>query len=118
MNLAGRPELATAPRFRTNAGRVEHREELTGLLQAVFAQQPAEHWVARCEQHGVAAAVVRSIDAVFAAPEAAASVFTVDDPDRSPLRYVRPPITMSGTPLADSRRPPLLGEHDGEILGR
>lgn len=52
---------------------------------------------------------------LFAAPEAAASTFSVEDPERGPLRYVRPPLTMSGTPLAESFRPPRLGEHDDEI---
>ena len=117
--LAGRPELADDPRFRTNADRVGAREELVAALQAVFRLRPAEHWVRLCDEHGVPASVVRSLDQVFAAPEAAGSTFTVDDPVRGELRYVRPPLTLSDTPLrADPAPPPLLGEHDAEVLGR
>lgn len=114
--VVGQPSLATDPRFLTNTDRVVHREQLIALLAAIFAKQPAAHWVALFEQSGVPASVVRSLDAVFDAPEAAQSTFTIEDPDRGPLRYVRPPITMSGTPLAESSRPPLLGEHDDQIL--
>lgn len=117
--LAGRPELADDPRFRTNADRVGAREELVTALQDVFRLRPAEHWVRLCDEHGVPASVVRSLDQVFAAPEAAGSTFTVDDPVRGELRYVRPPLTLSDTPLrADPSPPPLLGEHDAEVLGR
>jgi len=115
--LAGLPRLAADPRFATNSGRVASREEVVGALAAVFATEPAAHWVRRCSEHGVPASVVRSLDEVFAAPEAAGSTFVVEDPDRGPLRYVRPPITMSDTPLRDgSLAPPRLGQHDAELL--
>ena len=116
--LAGRPELADDPRFATNAGRVAARDVLVPALQEVFRTEPAEHWVGLCDRHGVPASVVRTLDQVFTAPEAAGSTFTIDDPVRGPLRYVRPPLTLSDTPLrADPAPPPLLGEHDDELLG-
>ena len=115
--LAGLPELADDPRFRTNADRVAAREELVGRLQDAFLQQPAAHWVRLCDEHGVPASLVRTLDQVFTAPEAADSTFVVDDPVRGPLRYVRPPVTLSDTPLrADPAPPPALGEHDAELL--
>jgi len=115
--LAGLPELAADPRLATNTGRVAHREELVGRLQEAFLARPAAHWVAACAEHGVPASLVRTMDAVFEAPEAAHSTFVVDDPARGPLTYVRPPITMTGTPLrADPLPPPHLGEHDADLL--
>jgi len=116
--LAGLPELADDPRMATNTGRVEHRGELVGRLQDAFATRPAQHWVDRCDEAGVPASLVRTMDQVFDAPEAAHSTFTVDDPVRGPLRYVRPPLTLSGTPLREgSLPPPQLGEHDADVLG-
>ena len=115
--LAGLPELADDPRLATNTGRVAHREELVGRLQEAFSARPVAHWVAACAERGVPASPVRTMDEVFEAPEAAHSTFTVDDPVRGPLRYVRPPITLSGTPLReDPLPPPQLGEHDAELL--
>ena len=37
--------LASDTRLQHNAGRVEHRDEVDGALAAVFATQPAEHWI-------------------------------------------------------------------------
>src|SRR3954467_10712428 len=41
----GRRELADDPRFATNAARVEHVDALGAELEAVFATEPAGHWV-------------------------------------------------------------------------
>ena len=116
--LAGLPHLAMDARFVTNADRVRHRAELIGLLQEAFRRESAAHWVRLCEAHGVPASVVRSLDQVFAAPEAAGSTMTVPDAVRGDLTYVRPPLQLSDTPLRRVQlAPPTLGEHDGELLG-
>ena len=90
------------------------------------ARRPASGRLRRAErrplggalrQAGVPASVVRAFDQVFTAPEAADSTFVIDDPVRGPLRYVRPPLVLSDTPLrADPAPPPALGEHDDEVL--
>ncbi len=111
--LAGLPDLAADPRLAANPGRVAHRDEVVGRLQEAFLQRPGAEWVERCQQAGVPAGLVRSMDQVFEAPEAAGSTFEVDDPVRGPLRYVRTPIGLSDTPVREgSLPPPLLGEHD------
>lgn len=116
--LAGLPHLSDDPRFTTNADRVRHRAELIGLLQGAFRGGTAAHWVATCEAHGVPASMVRSLDAVFAAPESAGATFDVQDLVRGTLRYVRSPLRLSGTPLRiNPLPPPLLGEHDAEVRG-
>lgn len=117
--LAGLPELAQDSRFATNGGRVAHRELVVERLQAVFGREPAAVWVARCDAAGVPASLVRTLDKVFDAPETAASVMTVPDPERGDLRFVRPPLTLSDTPLVEpGLRPPRLGEHDAHVLRR
>lgn len=119
LRLTGLEALLTDPRFTTNPDRVQHRAELIGLLQERFRTQTAAHWVSRCETGGVPAALVRSLDQVFAAPEAVGTTFELTDAVRGPLRYVRPPIRLSGTPLdvEASLPPPLLGEHSDQVLG-
>ncbi len=116
--LAGLPELAQDPRFVGNTDRVAHREILVGLLQEQFLTDSAAAWVARCDAHGVPASLVRTLDQVFAAPESAASLLTVADPARGPLRFVRPPLQLSDTPLrSEHLPPPLLGEHQDLLAG-
>jgi crotonobetainyl-CoA:carnitine CoA-transferase CaiB-like acyl-CoA transferase len=117
LDVVGLPELAEDPRFETNAGRVQHREALVRMLSERFATEDAGHWVRRCDERGVPASLIRSLDEVFAAPESQSAVVEVPDPNRGALRYVRTPLELSGTPLRDpTRPPPQLGEHTAETL--
>jgi crotonobetainyl-CoA:carnitine CoA-transferase CaiB-like acyl-CoA transferase len=43
-DLLAKPELASDPRFATNAARVEHRDALEDLLAADFASKPRAYW--------------------------------------------------------------------------
>ena len=115
--VVGHPEWATDPRFATNEERVRHRSELIPLLEAAFASRNADAWVAALEAASVPTASIRSMDEVFASPEGAALVESIDDPGRSTtLRLVRNPIRFDGEALDTRVPPPLLGEHTDEVL--
>ena len=49
----GRDEFMTDPRFISNTDRVEHREQLTGLLDTLIGEKPKRWWVVRLENEGV-----------------------------------------------------------------
>jgi itaconate CoA-transferase len=66
------PELATDPRFDTNARRVAARAELTAIIEAAFASMDAEAMVARLDGAGVANARVRDMAELWAHPQLAA----------------------------------------------
>jgi crotonobetainyl-CoA:carnitine CoA-transferase CaiB-like acyl-CoA transferase len=108
----GRPELAGDERFATNALRLEHREELGSLLEGAFHAAPAAEWVQRLSAAGVPAGPINDIAQAFAFAQALGlePVWETDG-----IRTVRSPIRMSDTPAAARRRPPALGEHDGEL---
>jgi crotonobetainyl-CoA:carnitine CoA-transferase CaiB-like acyl-CoA transferase len=108
----GRPELAGDERFATNALRLEHREELGCLLEGAFHAAPAAEWVQRLSAAGVPAGPINDIAQAFAFAQALGlePVWETDG-----IRTVRSPIRMSDTPAAARRRPPALGEHDGEL---
>jgi crotonobetainyl-CoA:carnitine CoA-transferase CaiB-like acyl-CoA transferase len=99
-----RPDLAEDPRYRTNSGRVEHREELVGELRRVFAGRPADEWVARLLEAGVPAGKVRGVREALGEPH------RVDHPTIGELPLVPSPVG------AAERPPPLLGEHTAEVL--
>jgi crotonobetainyl-CoA:carnitine CoA-transferase CaiB-like acyl-CoA transferase len=110
-----RPELADDVRFRTNPGRVTHREALVRELAAVFATQPTEEWIARLEAAGVPAGKVRGVlDALKEAERAGRSAtLTVEHPTAGRLPLVASPVAPAeASPLP----PPLLGEHTREVL--
>jgi crotonobetainyl-CoA:carnitine CoA-transferase CaiB-like acyl-CoA transferase len=113
--VIGRPELATDPRFATNAERVRNREALVSALQNAFEAAPLETWIGRLAGAGVPCAPVRALDEVFASPEGQAVVQHVSDV-RGDLSLVADPIRVDGALLAVRRPPPRLGEHTDEVL--
>ena len=109
----GRRPVATP----TNEDRVRHRDELIPLLGESFATKTADEWIEALEAASVPCAPIRAMDEVFASPEGAALVESVNDPARgTTLRLVRNPIRFDGRVLDTRRAPPLLGEHTDEVL--
>jgi crotonobetainyl-CoA:carnitine CoA-transferase CaiB-like acyl-CoA transferase len=113
--VIGRPELASDPRFVTNAGRVRNREELVSAMQNAFAAVPVRTWIDSLTAAGVPCAPVRALNEVFASPEAESVVQRVSDA-RGELRLVADPIRVGGALLDIRRPPPRLGEHTVEVL--
>ena len=112
----GVPHLARDRRFATNAARVRNRDEIVAELSTVFAERPAAEWVETLERRGVPCSSVRTIDEVFASPEGAALVQTVDDAARGPLRLTADPVRLSGDLPPVRLPPPRLGEHTVDVL--
>jgi crotonobetainyl-CoA:carnitine CoA-transferase CaiB-like acyl-CoA transferase len=112
---AGRDDLADDHRYRTNAGRVEHRDELVPELRRLLASRPVADWTALLERAHVPGGPVLSIPETFAGP-ARHMVERVEHPAAGDIGLVRSPIRLSegrpGTRIA----PPRLGEHGREVL--
>ena len=113
----GRPEVATDPRWATNADRVRNRGELTALLGERFRTRDADSWIRELSARQVPCAPIRALNEVFGSPEGREAVQIVADPARGELPLVANPIRMSDTPATIRRPPPALGEHTGEVLG-
>jgi crotonobetainyl-CoA:carnitine CoA-transferase CaiB-like acyl-CoA transferase len=113
--VIGLPALAADPRFATNADRVAHREELARSLENTFVTAPATTWVDALTTAGVPCAPVRTLDEVFASPEAAAVVQRVHGPGGD-VALVANPIRFGGALLGVRRPPPRLGEHTDEVV--
>jgi crotonobetainyl-CoA:carnitine CoA-transferase CaiB-like acyl-CoA transferase len=111
--VIGRPELTADERFATNDARVRERATLVPLLQEVFATRKADDWLSALGVAGVPSAPVRRFDEVFASAEGRAAI-----QDIAGLDLVANPIRLDGERLPGRRRPPRLGEHTDEVLGR
>jgi crotonobetainyl-CoA:carnitine CoA-transferase CaiB-like acyl-CoA transferase len=109
--VVGRPDLAADPAFKTNALRVEHREQVLPPLIAAIATRPAADWLARLEAAGVPCCLVRRLDEVFQSPEGLSMVTRLGD-----VPLLAPPFRLSETPATIRRPPPRLGEHTGEVV--
>jgi crotonobetainyl-CoA:carnitine CoA-transferase CaiB-like acyl-CoA transferase len=114
----GAPERAHEPRFRTNADRVEHREELAAILGELVAREDVATWLVRLEAAGVPAAPVQDIAQVVADEQTTALglLQPLDHPAIPDLRLVGLPLSFDGERIAYRSPPPALGEHSAEIL--
>lgn len=114
----GHPEWATDPRFVTNHLRVEYREVLAALIDAITVTEPREAWLDRLNAAGIPCGPILNYEDALATPQAVAREMTaeVDHPILGRLRTLGTPIKMSATPLNPHRRAPMLGEHTDEVL--
>jgi len=59
--VAGCPELWEDPRFQTNPGRVNHRDELVPRLRDVFRQRPTQAWIDLLVAHKISVAPINTV---------------------------------------------------------
>ena len=119
-DFAGRPELATDERFRTNADRVKNRAVLYPILEEITRARPQSAWVKSLSKLGVPAGPVNSIDRVFADPQVQARGMRIEMPregvEGGSVPLIGNPIKFSETPVEYRDPPPRLGEHTEEVL--
>jgi crotonobetainyl-CoA:carnitine CoA-transferase CaiB-like acyl-CoA transferase len=110
--------LAGDPRFADNDARVRNREALRPMLADRFAARTSADWLARLDAAQVPCGPVNDVAAAFSQPQAQARGMdmTVDHPVLGPIRQVGVPFKLSATPALIRSAPPLLGEHNDEIL--
>ncbi len=114
----GRADLADEPRFAKNADRVENRQELIAILSQIFLTRTTANWLTALNHADVPSAPVQTIDQVFAAPQVLHRnmLVEVDHPTAGKLRMAGIPVKFSATPASVRLPPPLLGEHNDEVL--
>jgi crotonobetainyl-CoA:carnitine CoA-transferase CaiB-like acyl-CoA transferase len=117
---AGCPELASDPRFATNGKRVENRDELKRLLDAIFAKRTKKEWVTLLDAAGVPNGPINDIAQVYAEPQVQARGVKIEaeHPVAGRLPMVASPMRFSATPLEHRVPPPVLGQHTEEILSK
>ncbi len=109
----GRPELATDPRFHSNAARVENRSALTAALAAAFAPEDGHALAARLLKAGLPVGPVLAVDEATAAPHTVHRDMVTSLGD---YRGLGTPIKLSRTPGGTRRPPPGFAEHTAEVL--
>jgi crotonobetainyl-CoA:carnitine CoA-transferase CaiB-like acyl-CoA transferase len=111
----GRPELATDSRFLKNADRCAHRDTLKETLEALLSEKDGTVLFEELVRAGVPCGPVLSIDEVAVHPHVLHREMLVE---LDGYRGTGSPIKLSRTPASYRRRPPRLGEHTDEILGK
>lgn len=112
------PELATDPRFATNAARVEHRDELRSRLVRHLGSLPAAAWAAALTEVRVPAGVVNDIAGAFrlATELGLDPIVSLPRPDGTTVDLTRNPIRMSATPPSYRSAPPRLDQSPRRLV--
>ncbi|MBS0335816.1 MAG: CoA transferase [Proteobacteria bacterium] len=113
-----RADLVEDPRYRTNAERVRHRDELDAIIGAFIAQRTQAENVAFFEQAEVTIGPIYDISQIVEDPHVLERELIADYPDPDmgavPMHHVVP--RLSGTPGALRTPAPALGEHNRSLL--
>jgi formyl-CoA transferase/CoA:oxalate CoA-transferase len=118
VEAVGLPHLAEDARFRTNADRVRHREDLIALLEPIFAARSMAEWSAIFDAAGVPAGPIYLMSDLFADPQVLhrQMVVEIDHPRAGRIKQTGVPLKLSATPGRIAFPPPLLGQHTEAIL--
>ncbi|HRW47852.1 MAG TPA: CoA transferase, partial [Caldilinea sp.] len=115
---AGRPDLAEDERFRTNAGRVEHRGVLIPLLRELFQARSSADWLEMLAALGVPAGPINDVAAALEDPhvQARGMVQRVEHATEGAIQVLGPVAKFSRTPATVRSAPPPLGHHTDAVL--
>src|SRR5262249_52922214 len=116
----GKPELGDDARFTTAADRTRNRAALLAAIEPAFAKRTSTDWVDTLEAAGVPVGRINTMEEVFQHPQLKHNGMVVEmtHPVAGPIKVLKHPVHMSANPASIRTPPPLLGEHNAEILGQ
>jgi formyl-CoA transferase len=109
-------------RFTTNSDRVAHRADLVREIEAVFAKESAQTWLAQLGRAGVPAGKVRTLDDVYNWEQTRSQklLIDVDHPTLGRITLPGPPLRLDDEEYSGGRHrhaaPPTLGQHTESVL--
>jgi crotonobetainyl-CoA:carnitine CoA-transferase CaiB-like acyl-CoA transferase len=118
--LLGEPALGEEPDFKTNAGRVTHRDRLIPRMLPLTQKFTRDELLKKLEAAGVPGGPINDLADVFADPQVSHRGMRIDLPDAAAkggtIPGVRTPIMIDGERMHADRPSPGLGQHTDEIL--
>ena len=114
----GRPDLTEDSRFADNAKRVENRTALIALLTEIFLSRTNQTWLKLFNDAEIPCAPVQTVDQVFQSPQVLHRdmLVGVEHPTAGKVPMAGVPVKFSLTPASVRLPPPLLGEHNRQVL--
>ncbi|KWI47388.1 alpha-methylacyl-CoA racemase [Burkholderia pseudomultivorans] len=114
----GASELKTDPRFATKAARLANRGAVDARLAAIFATRTLAEWEPVLANAGAIYGAVRTWPEVFSDPQVVDKlVRVIPHPKGGEFKVINNPLNFSNTPTHIRRAPPILGQHNDEVLG-
>ncbi|MBX9773797.1 MAG: CoA transferase [Xanthobacteraceae bacterium] len=112
------PEMLTNPDYATAATRSKHRDKLNQEIDSHTVKRTSAEWIELLNEAGVPSGPIYSIDQMFADPQVRHLKMdpAVKRKDKSLMKLVGQPMTLSRTPSKLVMRPPAIGEHTDAVL--
>lgn len=115
--VLGHAEWLEDPRFSSNGRRLTNREALIAEMEAIFATQPRDHWIALLEQADVPVGPVLELHDAIRSEQVVhnGSLITVGEGEDQ-YQVVRNPIRVAAWGESPTGAPPALGADTTAIL--
>jgi crotonobetainyl-CoA:carnitine CoA-transferase CaiB-like acyl-CoA transferase len=116
--ILGLMELTRDSRFKDNASRVKNQKDLEREIAPVMKRKTTQEWMRLLDAGGIPAGPIYDIKQALTDPQAISRNMVVeyDHPKAGRVKAVGFPIKFSEEEFKVSNPPPLLGEHNREIL--
>jgi len=116
--LLARPDLLKHASYETVSLRLKNREALIEELELEFAKKDSAAWVDTMLEAGIPAGPILTYPEAFEGEHGThrRMCIEIDHPIEGKVKNIGFPVKMLGTPQQVRRHPPLLGEHNAEIL--
>jgi len=112
-------DLSEDPRFATDAARVEHGEALKCMLDEAFRRRTSAEWLAQLEAIDVLCSPINTLEEALQDPQVLHNGMVIEfEHPHGTVRAVGSPVKLSETPATVRHAPPLLGQHNDEILAQ
>jgi crotonobetainyl-CoA:carnitine CoA-transferase CaiB-like acyl-CoA transferase len=110
--------LLKKPEYENAAARSKNRDALSTEIDTYLVGRTSADWVERFNKAGVPCGPIYAIDQMFADPqvEHLGIAQSVTKKDKSKMKLIAQPVTLSRTPSRLAARPPELGEHTNSVL--
>jgi crotonobetainyl-CoA:carnitine CoA-transferase CaiB-like acyl-CoA transferase len=115
----GHADWSSDPRFIHNGKRVLHRTELVEMIADNLKTRRVEDWITLFRDIDIPAAPVNRIDQTFATDQVQARDMQIKMQHmlaNDPISLVGSPLKLSGTPVAYTLAPPILGQDTKQVL--
>jgi crotonobetainyl-CoA:carnitine CoA-transferase CaiB-like acyl-CoA transferase len=114
------PTLLEDPRFFNRENRIGNQAMLATILAEIFKTRERAQWCQRLEERDVPHAPMYDASEALEDPQAKHMELLISarHPTMGEFKTVRCPINYDGERSKQVRPPPVLGEHNEEILGR
>lgn len=118
--LLGLENLIIDGRFATNPKRVENRDLIGPIMNAVFEKKTTAEWLEIFDGKGLAHAPINNMERTFSHPQAEArnmiSRTPLDAAESGEVKLIGPAVKFSENAARIRSQPPCLGEHTDEVL--